>query len=82
MKDIHGLLNELDYALVQGSLDGEITDLVYDSRKVTKGSMFVCLKGATFDAHTVANEAVESGAKVLIVQEDVVVPETATVIRV
>lgn len=82
MKSIHGLLEDLDYSLVQGSLDGEITDLVYDSRKVTAGSMFVCLKGATFDAHTVASEAVEKGAKVLIVQEEVVVPESATVIRV
>jgi UDP-N-acetylmuramoyl-L-alanyl-D-glutamate--2,6-diaminopimelate ligase len=82
MKSIHGLLEDLDYSLVQGSLDGEITDLVYDSRKVTAGSMFVCLKGATFDAHTVAAEAVEKGAKVLIVQEEVVVPESATVIRV
>ncbi len=82
MKSIHGLLEDLDYLLVQGSLDGEITDLVYDSRKVTAGSMFVCLKGATFDAHTVVAEAVEKGAKVLIVQEEVVVPESATVIRV
>ena len=48
MKTITGLLERLDYRVIDGSLDGEISALVYDSRKVTEGCMFVCIKGAAY----------------------------------
>ena len=35
------LLKNLDYTLVQGCLNTEVTDIYYDSRKVTPGCMFV-----------------------------------------
>ena len=40
------LLEEMEYECVQGTLDREITTLVYDSRKVEKDSAFVCISGA------------------------------------
>ena len=43
------LLQRMEYSCVQGSADIEITDLVYDSRKAQKGSVFVCIKGAVVD---------------------------------
>ena len=36
------LLKNLDYTLVQGCLNTEVTDIYYDSRKVTPGGLFVC----------------------------------------
>ena len=36
-------LNELDYELVRGSLDVEVTEVVYDSRKAVPGAVFVCM---------------------------------------
>ena len=45
------LLEELTYELKQGSVDTEITTLVYDSRKVEEGSVFVCISGTIRDAH-------------------------------
>lgn len=47
----------------------EITSVAYDSRKVTKGGLFVCIKGYETDGHKFAQSAVENGA-VLIVAED------------
>ena len=82
MKNIKDLLERLDYTVVQGSLDGDITELVYDSRKVTKDCIFVCMKGATFDSHSVAADVVANGAKVLVVEADVDVPEDTTVVKV
>ena len=38
-------LNELDYELVRGSLDVEVTEVVYDSRKAVPGAVFVCMAG-------------------------------------
>lgn len=82
MKELNMLLERLDYACIQGSTDKKITDLVYDSRKVTKDSLFVCIKGAVVDGHTFASEVAEKGATVLVVSEEVSVPEYVTVIKV
>ena len=41
MKNIAGLLQELKYTVIDGKPEGEISELVYDSRKVTKDCMFV-----------------------------------------
>ena len=39
------ILEKTEYTLVRGTLDREITSLVYDSRKVEDGSLFVCISG-------------------------------------
>lgn len=82
MKQIGLLVQELEYELLQGSLDGEISELVYDTRKVTKDAMFVCIVGTTFDSHEKAAEVAAAGAKVLVVSKEVDVPEDVTVIKV
>ena len=45
------LLERMEYEIVQGSADTEISTLVYDSRKVEKDSAFVCISGSVRDAH-------------------------------
>ena len=82
MKSVKDLLEKLDYEVLQGNVEQEITELVYDSRKVKENSMFVCVKGATVDGHTFAKDVVEKGATVLVVSDAVEVPEEITVIRV
>ena len=37
------LLEDIDYKIVFGNEDIEISHLVYDSRKVTSGDVFVCI---------------------------------------
>ena len=61
-----------------GSIQGiRITDICYDSRKVSAGSLFVCLPGALFDGHDFAQEAVDHGASGLVVQRklDIACPQ-------
>ncbi len=82
MKTLSNLLEKLDYEVIQGNVDKDITTLVYDSRKVEEGSLFVCIKGAVADGHTFAKEVVEKGATVLVVEEDVDVSDEVTVIKV
>ena len=43
------LLERLEYEVVQGSDQTEVTTLVNDSRKVEKGSVFVCISCAVSD---------------------------------
>ena len=59
MKNIHELLARLDGQFVSGSDAGEITELVYDSCKLTPGCAFVALSGASFDGHDFCKEAAE-----------------------
>jgi UDP-N-acetylmuramoyl-L-alanyl-D-glutamate--2,6-diaminopimelate ligase len=67
---------------LQGSLERKVTDICYDSTKVKKGSMFVCLTGQYRDGHDYIPEAVKRGAAICLVQKNVVIPENVTVIRV
>lgn len=73
------LISKFDYECVRGTLDREITKVIYDSRKICEGCLFICIVGANFDGHSFAAEAVEKGAKVLVVSKDVEVPENADV---
>ncbi len=82
MERLEKLLERLDYTVVQGSMDIEITELVYDSRKVTPGCLFVCIKGTAVDGHTFVQEVAAHGAAAILVQEDVEAPENVTVVKV
>lgn len=45
------LLERLEYTCIQGSTDQEVKNVVYDSRKVEEGSLFICIRGAVVDGH-------------------------------
>lgn len=79
---LSSLLEQIEYTCSQGTIDTEIKDVVYDSRKVVKGSLFVCIRGAVADGHKFIPDVVEKGAAALIVEEAVSVPDHVTVIQV
>lgn len=62
------LLKGLSYTCEKRIGEAEITDIIYDSRKVEKGCLFVCMTGAKFDAHICAKEAIEKGARAVLVE--------------
>ncbi len=64
------LIRELDCSC-SGTTDVEITSVVYDSRKVKKGSLFICLCGSTVDSHRFAGAAVRAGAAAVVAQHSV-----------
>lgn len=76
------LLEHLEYEVVRGSDDIEVTELMNDSRKVTEGSVFVCISGAVSDGHRYAGEVAAKGAKALITEKEVEALDGVTVIRV
>lgn len=80
--ELKKLLSQCEYDVLQGSLDTDIVDVIYDSRKVTKGCAFVCLKGFNVDGHKFIPDALEKGATALIVQDDVAAPQDVTVVKV
>lgn len=75
-------LKGLEYTLLQGSLDVEVNEVVYDSRKAAPGAVFICMKGTRIDSHTFVPQVLAAGVKVLVVEEPVEAPEDVTVIQV
>lgn len=65
------LLEGLEYTIVQGDPDTEVADVVYDSRKVMPGCLFICIKGMNYDSHDHADEIAGAGAGVLITEREV-----------
>ena len=83
MAKLSYLLEKLEYEVIQGNVDIQVTEVIYDSRKVTEGCLFVCIEGANFDGHTFAAQ-VSDKARVLIVSKEVegVARKDVTVIKV
>ncbi len=46
-----------------------ITDIVYDSRKASRGKLFVCIRGEISDGHRYAQSAYEKGCRAFVVEE-------------
>lgn len=84
MKKLKDLLANIEYQCIRGTEEIEVTEIVYDSRKVVQDSLFICIEGANADGHDYAAQVVSAGAAVLVVQKEVELPEDAgvTVIRV
>ncbi len=76
---LHELLHDMKYELEQGSDDLEVDALVYDTRmEITGATCFVCIKGAVFDGHEYAKEAVAKGAVVIVAQKRLELSEDVT----
>ncbi len=46
----------------------EITAVTDDNRKITAGSLFVCIEGKNFDGHSAAEDALRAGAAAVVTQ--------------
>lgn len=75
------LLQNIEYKCAYGDVNKEIQNIAYDSRKVCKDTLFVCLKGSAFDGHKFIEDAVAKGATAVVVSQDVEM-SSVTVIKV
>ncbi len=76
------LLEELKCKVTAGNTaeilnpeDVEISDVVNDNRKIGEGSLFICIKGAEFDGHSVAADAAQKGAAAIVIEHEIELPE-------
>lgn len=64
------ILTDVEYKILQGTLDKDVADIAYDSRKTVKGGMFVAIQGTLVDGHNFIVSAVEAGAEVIVVEKE------------
>ena len=53
----------------KGSLDIEVKGLESNSKNIKEGYMFIAIKGFATDGHKYVNDAIQAGAKVVMVEE-------------
>src|SRR5829696_986081 len=76
------LIKELPLVRVEGSLDREVAGIVYDSRRVTPGMVFVAIPGVHVDGHDFINTAIDRGASAIICEKNGFSSPRATKIKV
>lgn len=69
MRYLSDIIEGLAFTELQGSADVEITAVVFDSRKVVPGCMFVAVKGTLVDGHDYILQAIEQGAIAVVCEE-------------
>ena len=82
MRQLKDLLHGFEYECIQGTLERSVDKVIYDSRKVERNCLFICIVGANFDGHSIAADVVSNGAAVLVVEKEVEVSADVTVIKV
>lgn len=68
--NLENLIKNLE-AKVIGETNIDILDITYNSKKVKKGSLFVCLCGENSDGHDFAKDAERNGAAAILCEKQV-----------
>lgn len=82
MKKLKDILNHMEYELIKGDINTEIKDIKDNSKNVEEGDLFIALVGTTADSHNFIPNAIQNGAKVIVIERDVEINENVTVIKV
>jgi len=69
MKYLSDILKNVPATELQGAYDVEISAIVFDSRKVVPGCLFVAVKGTVVDGHDYIEQAVKDGAVAIICED-------------
>jgi UDP-N-acetylmuramoyl-L-alanyl-D-glutamate--2,6-diaminopimelate ligase len=56
--------------------DVEVSNIQYDSRKVQNGDLFVAIRGSVADGHVFIGDAVNLGARVVVLEDDAAMPDS------
>lgn len=80
---VAALPTRLDARVISGDASTPWIGLSQDSRAVSQGNLYCCVRGEYFDGHTFARDAVQAGAVALLVEEKLAnIPDTVPQIQV
>ena len=76
MKELKNILDGVEILEQLGATDVEVNAIVFDSRKIKSGALFVAQKGTTFDGHLFIEKAIKLGALTIVCQ---IIPQVLVV---
>lgn len=68
--ELKAIIAGIEGLKAKGNLDINIESVECDSRKIQQNGLFIAIKGFATDGHDYIKQAIENGAKVVMVQED------------
>jgi UDP-N-acetylmuramoyl-L-alanyl-D-glutamate--2,6-diaminopimelate ligase len=68
---LRNIMENINFDIIQGSIDLEINKIQYDSRKVKQGDVFFCIDGYNVDGHKYIQDAINNGAIAVVCQKDI-----------
>ncbi len=72
---LNNLIGNIDKVKILGNPQIDITNIEFDSRNVTEGSLFIALKGSNSDGHDYIEIAIKKGAKAIVCEKTTVLEE-------
>lgn len=80
--NILDIIENIKIKTIYGSLPTKVNNISQDSRKITKGDVFVAIKGYTVDGHNYIEKVIAQGAALVIASryEDYNVQDCAVVV--
>jgi len=79
---LRNLVQDLEFDILSGDLNIEVSSITYDSRKVLDNSIFIAITGFSVDGHSFIETAINSGAKTIIVEKDVHIDSDIAILKV
>lgn len=77
------IVKSLSYLVIKGNIEQDFNGKIrIDSRLVKPGDIFVAIVGNKVDGHDYINSAINNGAKGIITEKDITVPDDIVVIKV
>ena len=70
MKKLKDILYKVSIDAVRGSTSLDISDIVFDSRKITPNCVFIAQKGTVSNGHDYIEKAIENGATAIVYEDD------------
>jgi UDP-N-acetylmuramoyl-L-alanyl-D-glutamate--2,6-diaminopimelate ligase len=67
---LHYLIKDISPIDIIGDLDKDIINVVFDSRKVEDGSLFICIEGLKTDGHKYIDKAINNGAVAILINKE------------
>ncbi len=67
------LVNRIPVIEIHGDNNREVSELVFDSRRVTENSLYIAMRGTVVDGHSFIASSIEKGATTIVCEE---LPET------
>jgi UDP-N-acetylmuramoyl-L-alanyl-D-glutamate--2,6-diaminopimelate ligase len=74
------MMQGIEYKLIAGKLNQDIKGISYDSRQVSPGDLFICIKGLKTDGHQYIEQALNRGATALLMEREMPAPTAAVVL--
>jgi len=67
---LDAIMRDVDHEIIQLGEDVFVKDITIDSRAVTEGTLFVCIRGLTVDRHRFIEDAAAKNAAVIVIDRD------------